>query len=56
MGGGTRAMLPFHRAKLGAEGRLGVRAVRLVREEPHPHTACFPLSVYGEGASRQRRG
>ena len=33
MGGGTRPMLPFHRAKLGAEGRLVVRAVRGVREK-----------------------
>ncbi len=31
MGGGTRVMLLFHRAKLGAERRLGVRWMRLVR-------------------------
>jgi hypothetical protein len=32
MGGGTGALLLFHRAKLGAEGRLVVRVVRLVRD------------------------
>ncbi len=32
MGGGTRTLLPFHRAKLGAEGRLVVRLVRDILE------------------------
>ncbi len=34
MGGGTGALLPFHRAKLGVEGRLGVRLVREMRNSP----------------------
>ncbi len=40
MGGGACPMLPFHRPKVGLEGRLVVRAVRGVREEPHPFRAA----------------
>ncbi len=54
MGGGTGALLPFHRAKLGAEGRLVVRAVRLVRDLT-PFALRSPLSL-GRGGNTKCGG
>ncbi len=48
MGSGTCPMLPFHKAKLGAEGRLGVRMVRLVRHPPHSLREVPSLAEGGE--------
>ena len=53
---GQGAVVRLVRPAKGGKNSQLVHQLIDLPEEPHPHTACFPLSVNGEGASQREGG